>query len=216
MKRLLVAAALATSLAACSQSGGSASSSSSASPTAQPSNPIDFPLYSQSTILTAKPWRESVGSNAANGEEVIAQTQASFADLKTWLHAQSANPPPGYSVSASGSSVEAARSRATRIGLDIQVFTHEKNGKPHALIVVAMDPVVFEAKAGPILDLADKYKMLPQGLRDPIDAQAKERTGFTVTEALDTTTPIGAAIAAARTLRDSDERGLILIDGVKD
>jgi hypothetical protein len=166
-------------------------------------------------LIVVKPWRQNVGSQSASGEEVIAQSSATYEQLTQWLHAQSQSPPPGYDVSVSGSGVEAARSRAQRVGVDFQVFTHETNGKPHQLIVVAIDPAVFEAKAGPILDLAGKYKMLPQALRDPIDEQAKERTGFTVSEALDPSTPIGAALAAARTLRDSGQRGLVLIDGVK-
>ena len=58
--------------------------------------------------------------------------------------------------------------------------------------------------------------MLPQSFRDPIDQQAKDRTGFTISEALDESTPIGAALAAAKTLRDSGQRGLVLIDGTKD
>jgi hypothetical protein len=216
MKRLFAAAALVASLAACSQSGGTSSTASpSSSPVAQATNLIDFPLYSPSTVLSAKPWRQSVGVHTATGQEVIAESPASLAQLSSWIHDQSANPPAGYSVLANGSSVDSARARAHRMGVDFQVFSHDVNGKPHALVVVALDPVVFEEKAGPILDLADKYKMLPQGLRDPIDQQAKERTGFTVSEALDPSTPIGAALAAARTLRDSGQRGLVLVDGVK-
>lgn len=212
---LFAAAAAAACLAACSQTGSSGSSSA-ASPSAQPSDPIGFPLYARSTLLVAKPWHQSVGSHAAGGEEVIAESAATFGDLQTWLHQQSVVPPPGYSVSASGSGVESARARALRLGMDFQIFSHQVDGKPHELVVVAMDPAVFEAKAGPILDLADKYKMLPQAFRDPIDARAKESTGFTVSEALDASTPIGAALAAAKQLKDSGQRGLVLIDGAKD
>jgi hypothetical protein len=217
MKRLFAMAAV-LALAACSSSGSSnasQSASAAASPTAAPSNPTGFPLYSQSTLMSARPWHQSVGSRAAAGEEVIAESSATLAQLTDWIHQQSANPPSGFSVAASGSSVESARSRATRMGIAFQVFSHDVNGKPHALIVVALDPVVFEAKAGPLLDLAGNYKLLPAGMRDPLDAQAKERTGFTVSEALDASTPIGAALAAARTLRDSGQRGIVLIDGTK-
>ena len=54
-----------------------------------------------------------------------------------------------------------------------------------------------------MLGLIDKYPLLPRSLRDPIDQQAKERTGFTVSQALDPSQPIGAALAAARALRNS-------------
>lgn len=218
MKRLFAAAGMALCLAACSQSGGSssASASPSGSPAAQATNPLSFPLYPQSTILSVKPWRQSVGSRTASGQEVIAQSPATLAQLDAWLHGASQDPPAGYSVTASGSGVDSARARAERMGIDFQVFSHDVNGQPHALVVVALDPAVFEEKAAPILDLADKFKMLPAGMRDPIDAQTKSRTGFTVSEALDPSTPIGAALAAAKTLRDSGQRGLVLIDGVRE
>jgi hypothetical protein len=65
------------------------------------------------------------------------------------------------------------------------------------------------------LSLIDKYSLLPQSFRDPIDQQAKARTGFTVSQALDPSQPIGAALAAARALRDSGQRGVVLVDGAK-
>ena len=217
MKRLFAVAAAVLVLAACSSSGGSGSSeaSSAASPSAAPSNVLGFPLYPQSTLLSVKPWTQRVGAHAAGGEEVIAQTSATLAQLTDWIHQESENPPPGYTVTASGSGVDSARLRAQRMGIAFQVYSHDVAGKPHALVVLALDPAIFEEKAGPILDLVGKFKYLPAGMRDPIDAQAKERTGFTVTEALDASTPIGAAIAAARTLKDSGQRGLVLIDGAK-
>ncbi len=81
--------------------------------------------------------------------------------------------------------------------------------------MVVLDPTTFEEKAGPVLSLIDKYSMLPQSFRDPIDAQAKARTGFTVSQALDPSQPIGAAIVAARTLRNANQRGVVLVDAVK-
>ncbi len=213
MKRVLAAVAAALCLGACSRTGGSATASPAASPTAQPPNPIAFPLYSQSTLLSARRWSQRVGAHAAGGEEVIAESPATLAELAAWLHGLSANPPPGYTVGASGPDVQTARRHAQKLGVDFQIFSHDVDGTTHALIVVALDPATFEEQAGPVLGLIDKYRLLPQGLRDPIDQQAKERTGFTVSEALEPSTPIGAALAAARTLRDSGERGLVLIDG---
>ena len=101
------------------------------------------------------------------------------------------------------------------MGLDFQVFSRTDQGKNRELVVVVLDPTTFETKAGPMLSLIDKYSMLPQSLRDPIDAQVKARTGFTVSQALDPSQPIGAALAAARTLRDSGQRGVVLVDAIK-
>ena len=216
MNRAFAAAAVALCLTACSQSGGSSSSSSpSASPTAQATNPIAFPLYAPSTLISSRSWIQRVGGDAARGQEVIAESPATLDQLTDWIHGLSARPPNGYVVSASGSGMETARRHAQELGVDFQVFTHDVDGKTHALIVVALDPSEFETKAGPVLGWIDKYEMLPKSFREPIDAQARDRTGFTVSQALDVSTPIGAALAAARTLRNSGERGLVLIDAVK-
>ena len=166
-------------------------------------------------MLTARDWHGSAGSTAVSGREVIAESGATLGTLESWLHDVSANPPQGYSVAASGSSVDAAHRHAQAMGLQFQVFSHQDNGKNRELIVVVLDPSTFEEKAGPVLSLIDKYDMLPKSLRDPIDAQAKARTGFTVSQALDPAQPIGAALAAARTLRDSGQRGVVLVDAVK-
>jgi hypothetical protein len=214
MNRALSAFALVLLVTGCSQSGQSASSASS-SPPAAAINPIDFPLYSGSTVLTSRDWRGTAGSTAVSGREVIAESSATLETLEGWLHGVSANPPQGYEVAASGSSVETAHRHAQALGLQFQVFSHQENGKTRELVVVVLDPTTFEEKAGPVLSLIDKYSMLPQSLRDPIDAQAKARTGFTLSQALDPSQPIGAALAAARALRDSGQRGVVLVDAVK-
>jgi hypothetical protein len=185
------------------------------SPAAAATNPIDFPLYNGSTVLSARDWHGSAGSTAVSGREVIAESGATLSDLEGWVHDVSANPPQGYTVAASGSSVDVAHRHARALGLDFQVFSHQDNGKNRELVVVVLDPTTFEEKAGPMLGLIDKYTMLPQSLRDPIDAQVKARTGFTVSQALDPSQPIGAALAAARTLRDSGQRGVVLVDAIK-
>lgn len=198
MKRALGVAALILLLGGCSQSAQSTSS-----PSPQATNPLGFPIYSPSTILRARP------------HEVIAESPATMDQLDAWLHDLSANPPAGYAVAASGSTLDAAHARAKAMGVEFQIFTHAIGGKTHALVVVALDPATFEAKAGPMLGLIDKYPLLPRSLRDPIDQQAKERTGFTVSQALDPAQPIGAALAAARAMRNSDERGVVLVDAAK-
>jgi hypothetical protein len=215
MNRALSALALTLLVTGCSQSGQSTSSASSSSPAAVVTNPIDFPLYNGSMVLSSRDWHGTAGSTAVSGREVIAESSATLPELEGWLKSASASPPIGYSVAASGSSIDTAHRHAQAMGLDFQVFSHQENGKTRELVVVVLDPATFETKAGPMLSLIDKYSMLPQSLRDPIDAQVKERTGFTVSQALDPSQPIGAALAAARTLRDSGQRGVVLVDAAK-
>jgi hypothetical protein len=211
MRRALGAVALFLLVTGCSQSGQSTASSPSPGAT----NPIDFPLYNGSMVLSSRDWHGAAGSTAVSGREVIAESSATLPELEAWLKSTSASPPIGYSVAASGSSIDSAHRHAQAMGLDFQVFSHPDNGKNRELVVVVLDPTTFETKAGPMLSLIDKYSMLPQSLRDPIDAQVKARTGFTVSQALDPSQPIGAALAAARTLRDSGQRGVVLVDAVK-
>lgn len=216
MKNVLLAALMLAAVTACSQSTQSQSQSSTAqSPEPAATNPTGFPLYAESTVLATKAWSQNTGSQHYTGLEVVAQTAATMNQLNTWLKSISDNPPAGYSVAASGSGVEEAHARARAMGVDFQVFQHTVNGKKHGLIVLAVDPSTFEQKAGPVLSALNQYKKLPQAFRDPIDAQARARTGFTVSEALAPNTPIGAAVGAVDELRSSGQRGVVLVDGTR-
>lgn len=211
-------------LSACSQ-GAKTTSQSGPAPT--PTNATGFPLYHDSAVLTARDWQETVSANVAkqagsvfgqgagkyNGHETIAQSDASMEELETWLHDLQKTPPPGYATAVTGASD--AHVRARQIGIDFAIFRHEADGKRQDLVVVALDPKTLNTKAGPMLGLIGKYKMLPQGLRDPIDEQAKRQTGFTISEALSTDTPIGAALDAFDRLRATDKRGIVVIDAGK-
>jgi hypothetical protein len=216
----LGALALTLLVAACSQSARSTASSSAApSPQASApaaSNPLDFPLADGVTVITTRDFHAVAGGHTVAGTEVIAQSSKSLDDLEAWLKDTSAKPPQGYAVSASGSGVDEAHARAAAYGMQFEVFSHTESGKTHELVVVVLDPATFDAKAGPVLSLVDKYSMLPQSLRDPVDAQVKARTGLTVTQMLDPSQPVGAALAAAKTLRASGQRGVVLVDAAKD
>lgn len=228
MKRglALVAAAL---LAGCSH-GGTSSSNATATPNAVATNLTDFPLYEGSNVMTSRNWTQKVTSEGAasdkpvfsqgagtySGHEVIAHTPATMQQLREWLDGMTKNPPAGYQTAVTGSGVEEARNRAEAAGLDFDAFQKNVNGKKHGIIVVAVDPQLLQAKAGPMLGFISKYKMLPQSLRDPIDAQAKQRTGFSITEALSPDTPLGAALGALDDLRASGDRGVVLIDATKE
>lgn len=218
MKRTLTALALLAFVAACSNSGQSSSSSASgAAGSAAPaaSNPTGFPLYQNSTVLSSHEFSEKAGSQTVSGTEVIAENAATLAQLGEWINGLGTTPPAGYAVAATGSALATGRAKARSLGVEFQVFTHEVNGKQRAMVVLAVDPRTFDAKAGFVLSNIGKFKMLPQSFKDTIDAQAKARTGFSVSDALDPNTPIGAALAAVNTLESSGNRGVVLIDGTK-
>ena len=75
-------------------------------------------------------------------------------------------------------------------------------GKRNGVVVMVVDPQTLDEKAGAMLGLIGRFKHMPRMLRDPIDAQAKKQTGFSITEATNPDTPIGAAVAALDELRD--------------
>jgi hypothetical protein len=213
--------ALAIALTACSHGGPQ----SSASPAA--TNPIAFPLYQGSTVLSTRDWSAEVreaqstdraffpgGEGRYGGHEVIAETGATMGALEAWLQSLGSTPPQGYALAGS-SGLEQARQRMQGLGLDFRVFERGMGAQRHALVVLAIDPQIFRQRTGPVLPLIERYRSLAKFLRAPIDAQAKAQLGFTVTQALDPATPLGAAIAAIGTLKSANERGIVLVDAVK-
>jgi hypothetical protein len=226
-----LAVAVLLGVAACSGGGGGnrsgGGSSTGASPTA--TNSVDFPLFDGASVLSSREWhqtitsRPGVGDNAVfrqgagtyDGHDVVAGTQALMPSLEAWLHDLDAHPPAGYTSALQGTGVEAVRAHTRDLGVDFAVFEGGTNGKKHGIVVLAVDPQMLDAKAGPMLGMVGKFKLLPQSLRDSIDAQAKKQTGFTISEATNPDSPIGAAIGALGQLRDFGGRGVVLIDAVK-
>jgi len=215
-------------LTACSHGSTTTSGSSPSSETAT-TNPVDFPLYAGSAVVATRDWHATVGATTAQnqrsiygqgagsyaGHEVIAQTSATLPQLESWIDTIDRMPPLGYTVALKGSALDEARLRANALGLAFGSFEKPIAGKRHTVVVIVIDPAQLDAKAGSFISLIGKYKMLPAVFRDPIDAQAKARTGFTVSEALDPNTPIGAALGALSTLRSSGQRGIVLLDASK-
>lgn len=223
LSRLAFACASAAMLMACSGGGRGAGRPSSSA------DPVDFPLFAGAEVLSARGWRETVRSNPGAGDnallsqgagtyvghDVVAGTQALMPSLEAWLRDIDANPPEGYESAVNGNGVEAVRSHTRDLGIDFDVFARKERGKDHGVVVLAVDPETLDQKAGPMLTMIGKFRLLPPMLRDSIDKQAKRQTGFTVTELTNPDTPIGAAIASLDQLRDFGGRGIVVIDAVK-
>lgn len=225
LRRGLAACIAAVVLAACS--GGQQSGAGHPSPKA--SNPVQFPLFSGAEVLSSRDWHETVesrpgaadsallsqGAGTYDGHDVVAGTQAMMPSLEAWLRDIDAHPPEGYTSALQGTNVEAVRDHTRDLGIDFAVFQRTENGKQHGVVVLAVDPQTLDAKAGPMLGMIGKFKLMPQTFRDSIDNQAKKQTGFSVTELTNPNSPIGAAIAALDQLRDYGGRGIVLIDATK-
>lgn len=223
----LASIALIVALAACSGGARGGGTAGAASPAA--TNPVDFPLFDGASVLSSRAWHQKItsrpgfgdnallsqGAGTYDGHDVVAGTQALMPSLETWLQNLDANPPSGYTSVAHGNGVEAVRAHTRDLGIDFMVFERLESGKRHDVVVLAVDPQMLDDKAGPMLGVVGKFKLLPQSLRDSIDAQVRKQTGFSVAEAANPDTPIGAAVGALAQLRDFGGRGVVLIDAVK-
>ena len=223
----LASIALIVALAACSGGARGGGTAGAASPAA--TNPVDFPLFDGASVLSSRAWHQKItsrpgfgdnallsqGAGTYDGHDVVAGTQALMPSLETWLQNLDANPPSGYTSVAHGNGVEAVRAHTRDLGIDFMVFERLESGKRHDVVVLAVDPQMLDDKAGPMLGVVGKFKLMPQSLRDSIDAQVRKQTGFSVAEATNPDTPIGAAVGALAQLRDFGGRGVVLIDAVK-
>lgn len=212
-------------LAACSNSTHATTGGASPAPT----NPVTFPLFEGAEVLSSREWHTTVtkrpgladsavlsqGAGTYDGHDVVAGTQAYMPTLESWLDALRASPPAGYRVAMSGNAVDAVRTHTQALGIDFIAFEGTDSGKPHGVVAMVVDPRTLDEKAGPMLGIIGRFKNMPSMLRDPIDAQAKRQTGFSITEATNPDTPVGAAVAALDELRDYGGRGIVLIDAVK-
>jgi hypothetical protein len=225
IRSLLAALAFAAVLTACSS--GNRATGGSASPSAV--NPISFPLFEGAHVISSHDWRTTIskrpgladstvlaqGAGTYAGHDVVAGTQAYLPILEAWLQRLGEDPPSGYHLAVSGNGIDAVRTHTRALGIDFLAFEGAEAGKRHGVVVMVVDPQTLDEKAGPMLGLIGRFKHVPSMLRDPIDAQAKKQTGFTITEATNPDTPVGAAVAALDQLRDFGGRGIVLIDAVK-
>ena len=185
------------------------------------SNPTDFPLASDAKILDAKPFNQTVtssgsggtvlsqGSGTYSGHSVIAQASGSIADAKAWLDKTESSPPAGYTRVAAENA--RATAMAAKYGVTYGVFRKGNKGA----VVAVIDTKVAHEKLGFLIDLADKYKMLPESMRGPVDDQVKQRLGMSITEALDPSEPIGMTLEALRTINSSDQPAIVEVDATK-
>ena len=223
---LSVCAALAA-VAGCTSRSSSSSNGPSTSATAALANPSDFPLASDSRVIDVKPFSQTVakgsdqgsafarsGAGTYSGQEVLAETSHSDADLREWLAGLKKNPPTGY-VSAAHESADVDQELA-KYGVAFGAFEKTGSPTPHGVLVVVMDPKQVSDKLGLAVGLVERYRDLPASFRQSVDEQMKQKVGFSATEATDPTAPIGITLSALRELSSSQNRAIVLVDATKD
>ena len=230
MKQLLlaVAAFAAVGLSSCSK-GTSVPAGSQALPVESavaPQNTTTFPLYQGAVVIVAKGFTQNVsagqnatgvlasGSGTYAGNEVVAGSDASLAQLESWLRDSESKPPSGYVAVAIPQSMSTIHSVALKSGMDFAIF-HDTTNPKHGLVVVALDPQTANRKLGPALTAVSTYQSLPAPLKQSIDAQLKQRYGYTVGEFVEPGSPLGSAAGAMKDFKDKNERAIIIIDATK-
>jgi hypothetical protein len=222
-KAVLTLSAAAGILAACSGGG----SGTHASPQPSLRNPVDFPLYSNASVISSKTFTQAVhadtnspgsvfaqGNGTYTGHEVIASSDAQFSELSAWVDDLNAAPPAGYIAEEPQSNPDQER-QAQRSGINYAVFKKKVGRATRGMLVIVMDPQRVNERFGAILGMVGKYRALPAVLRGPIDDEAKARFGMTITQATQPDSPIGAALAALGDLEHRNARGIVVLDAQK-
>lgn len=180
-------------------------------PAATPSpaivNPLGFPLYPGSSILSTQPLQHG----SYRGRDVVAESRAGFAQLAGWVEGLDAHPPRGYAAASGGSASE--RMQASAYGLDYATLKSQ-DGK-HLIVVVVMDPQRVNSRFGTVLGMIERYGSLPAMMRAPIDAQVKQRYGITLSQAMQPDNPIGAALSALSEFSQRNTRGIVVLDAAR-
>jgi hypothetical protein len=194
-------------MAACS--GGQAPAPS---PTPSPvlRNPLNVALYPRSEVIAVRSFHQVVtgeqtrgtvfagGPGTYDGQEVVAATDASFATLAGWVH--------HFGTHAGD---------ARQYGFDYAAFERGTGKQTHGTIVIVMDPQIVDRQLGDVLGLIAKYRSLPEFMRGPIDEQVKQRTGITLSDAMQPASPIGATLAALSDFEQRSSRGIVIVDAVR-
>lgn len=189
------------------------------------SNPTDFPLYQSSTVVSVRPFTETIsnaqhnatsalpsGNGTYSGQTVIAQSTASLTQLKSWLATTESSPPSGYSNLAQAQHPSAVNV-ASKYGIAYGVF--KKPATNGNVVVAVIDPAITHDKVGFLLSMIDKYQMLPAPLKSKVDEQVRARTGYSLQTLTDPSSPVGITLTAIRTVQSSGQRAIVLVDATK-
>ena len=187
-------------------------------------NPSTFPLYPQSRVTVVVPVnskqifaamkasdpRASLPPNF-HGHEVIAETNASLRQLETWVIGLEKVPPRGLVESAEARDTPDPTLNGRNSSGGVSTSFDATDGSRRVFLIAA-DPKRIREQLGPVFTLMDSYSAVPGALRGPIDAQAKQQVGYSITEMLDEKSPVGAAVAELKRLSATDRRAIVVLD----
>jgi hypothetical protein len=231
---LIVVAAIA---AGCSKQGGGVNGGNqptSSFPAYSPSTVVTVGKYDDSAEVT------NFGSNFFDnsgpdeykpfmGVQELIKTSATLDDLNAWLQKLVQSPPQDLSATDNTAARESTSSPAPDsssspgpgvnqqfvdmlkvFGLVPSEFWSKDRGRVVMLII--MDPKRVADHLGPTLAVLDQYDKMPGFMRGGIDATVKKQTGISISDLMNTNTPMGMIVYAARTYKTEDTRVIILVD----
>ena len=230
MKPAFRAAVIAAALV-CVASTGCAKHEESQTTTNAPSthllveNPSNFPLYPGSGVMTVVPIDSAqmfaairkgdpnadLPKNNYRGNEIVLQTNASMAQLSGWLATLRKTPPAGFHASQNHIDVSNGDTNGWS-SKTVDGGSFETPDAQRSVYVFVADPQRIRTQLGAAFDLIDNYSKVPGMLRGPIDQQAKQQLGYSVTEMLDPKSPVGAAVTSLKSLQGTGHRAILLID----
>lgn len=214
--RCTVIAAVAAALTACTPRSQAPTHVSL--PSKSLANPTGIALLQPSTVIDVHPIVQTVPENpdvpqdasgTYAGTEVLAETTATMEQLDAWLGRVAKAPPSGLTPkSVSGASMQ----QLHQYGVDVMGFGDDADPSHRGILLVVMDPKRVHQGLGVALDLIGHYRDLPDSLRKSIDDRMKSQVGFTASEALDPSAPLGMTLAAVQQLQSTDDRAIIVVD----
>ena len=193
---------------------GGCASPQSAAPTPSPSplrNPLNVALYPGATVIASRSFHQVVaapqssgsifaaGAGTYNGREVLAASDASFAQLSSWVRRLDANP----------------HADTLSDGFDYATFQRGSGRTAHGVLVIVMDPQQVDRRFGSVLGMIAHYRAMPDFMRGPIDDQVKARFGITLSDAMQPTSPLGATLGALDEFRHRNARGIAIIGATR-
>jgi hypothetical protein len=185
-------------------------------------NPSDFPLYPRSVVVTVVPVSSAqifaamkASDPSVNlprnfrGHEIIAETDASMAQLDVWISKLNTAPPHGFHNASDrhGTATFSTKERDVVVGANLENASGDRS-----VFIIAADPRKLRDALGPAFALIDNYQAVPGMVRGPLDESAKKELGYSVSEMLDAKSPVGAAIATLKRMQSGNRRAILLID----
>jgi hypothetical protein len=156
----------------------------------------------------------AAGAGNYTGNEVIAGSVASLAELSKWINENESKPPSGFVAMAMPANMVTIHNIAMKNGMDFALFKDANNPK-HGLVVMAFDPQVANKKLGPALLAVTKYQTLPGPMKQAIDTQLRQRFGYGASDFVEPGSPLGSAANALTQFKQQNQRGIVIVEATK-